>query len=331
MVKVFQHWGLEVSLLYQEQFEVKGRFQKLMASLQFGKEVVALFSKARVDIPSCDFLVLDNLRYFHWDLHFLDESKKPTIIYNAHNLEFENFFGKIPGPNRDKFSEYEARIVDRSDLILVCSTREKEILQKLNPDLNNKVFVFPNLVDADQYKISSDKKWITFLGSLDYFPNIQAIEFIGSDFIKYLPANLRDKIVIAGRNPTEKVKRICKEQNLQLRENLSDDEITELLATTKVSLVPLVSGSGTRLKIIESLFSHAMVLSTEMGAEGVEHGGLAIAELDDFSQECIRLYNTMDNFSSLCPDSLYLKYLESYDCHAWAAIHRDKFKEILTI
>lgn len=330
MAKVFSLWGLKVEMLYQDRISVGGRFQKLMASLRFGKEVMALFSKAKVNIPPCDYLVLDNFRYLHWDLIFSDQKIKPLIIYNAHNLEFENYFGKVPGYGRDKFSKYEANRIERCDLIFVCSDRERDILITLNPRLENRIHVFPNLVDARNYKSAPKKEWITFLGSLDYYPNVEAIEFICGEFFDQLPEEFRPYLVIAGRNPCPRVRELCEQRGISLRTNLTDSEITDLLASTKISLVPLVSGSGTRLKIIESLFSHAMVIATEMGAEGVLSNSLTICELDDFTRQCSRMYRD-NTFHDICPESSYNSYLGLYDCLSWAKLHQEEFARILRL
>ena len=329
--KVLQSWGIQVSTLYQDSFHPQGFFQKLLGSYKFGSEVKALFSKAHVNIEKCDFLILDNFRYLHWKFTFSD-SKKPMIIYNAHNLEFENYFGKVDTPERQKFAIYEAQKMQECDLIFVCSEREKEILSGLNPDISEKVFVLPNLVDANFYATAQDnkKKWITFLGTLDYFPNMEAVEFICNEFLLSLPKELHSKIIIAGRNPTERIKSLCKTHGLTLRTNLSDSEVNKLLADTKISLVPLVSGSGTRLKIIESLFSKAMVLSTEMGAEGVNPNGLLLSDLEDFAINCTKLYGH-DDFYSLCSEDSYNDYLATYDCFSWASQHRDTFLKALKL
>lgn len=330
MVKVFSHWGILVKTLYQDQITVKGRFQKLLGSLRFGREVTALFSKARVNIPACDYLVLDNFRYLHWDLVFAKHGDKPLLIYNAHNLEFENYFGKADSFRRARFSKYEANRIEICDLILVCSEREREILIVLNPRLKNRIYVFPNLVDIRNYKVCAQKQSITFLGSLDYYPNIEAVKFICGYFLDHLPKELHSHIVIAGRNPGHEVVELCAQRGVQLLTNLSDSEISTLLAETKVSLVPLVSGSGTRLKIIESIFSHALVLATQMGSEGVDPAGLVISDLEDFPGECARLY-LKKAFADICSDSRYNKYLETYDCYTWAKSHHEEFMMILNL
>ncbi len=326
--KVIQSWGGQVSILYQDAIHPTGFFQKLRASLIYGKEIKSLFSKAQVTISECDILILDNFRYLHWDFKF--KGKRPRIIYNAHNLEFENYFGKFDTPKRRKFAHYEALKMNECDFILVCSEREKDILLNLNANLSSKVFVFPNLVDSKFYDkgSQSSKKWITFLGTLDYFPNIEAVDFICNKFINDLPSDLRSKIVIAGRNPSPKVESLCRAKGITLKTNLSDSEIKKLLKETKIGLVPLMSGSGTRLKIIESLFSDTIVLSTSMGAEGVEEKGLRIAELDEFGRECVDLYQNF-NFQDLCTPEIMDEYLNTYDCNFWALQHKEEFANIL--
>ena len=59
----------------------------------------------------------------------------------------------------------------------------------------------------------------------------------------------------------------------------------KLHAQTKVLLVPLFNGSGTRLKIVEALFSGASVLSTQIGAEGIESKFIKISSVENFSQQ----------------------------------------------
>lgn len=326
--KVLKEWNFEIHSLYQHDIKTKGFFSKLFGSIRFGKEVKPLFTHAHVSIPDCEYLILDNFRQLHWNFDFQNKHNRPRVIYNAHNLEFENHFGKVSSQKRRRFALYEAIKMQTCDLIFVCSEREKDILIELNPRLLDKILVFPNLVDHSDYKIDDNKAAITFLGTLDYFPNIEAVEFICGPFFDALPVTLQKQIVIAGRNPTATVKTLCASRGIELRTNLSDQDIQELLAKTKISLVPLVSGSGTRLKIIESLFSEAIVLSTPMGAEGVDCSGIVLSELDQFGSKCTDLFEN-SQFSDLCPPDISRILLNSYDCFSWAKIHKEEFLKYL--
>jgi glycosyltransferase involved in cell wall biosynthesis len=324
LCQVLKLWSCEVELIYQKGIKLSGFFSKLWASFRFGPEIKVLFSRADINIPSCDFLMVDNLRHLHWTFHF-HRKHRPLIIYNAHNLEFENYYGKSNSRKRKKFSYYEAKKMDECDFIFVCSLREKKILIKIRPELEQKIYIFPNLVNAQNYSPdSNEKKWITFIGTLDYFPNREAVEFITGDFQSNLPIELKDKVIIAGRNPSPYIKELCQRSGITLKENLSDRDVLDLLAQTKVSLVPLKSGSGTRLKILESIFSKSMVLTTPMGAEGIASTGLKVENLDQFTRVCAELY-FQQKFSDLCSDSTYQMYLDSYDYSHWAKSNHSQF------
>jgi len=326
--KVLKEWNFDIHSLYQDDIKTKGFFSKLLGSMKFGKEVKPLFTRAHVSVPACEYLILDNFRQLHWSFNFQNKQNRPRIIYNAHNLEFENHFGKISSQKRRRFALYEATKMQECDLVFVCSEREKNILVELNQTLLDKILVFPNLVDHSDYKVDDNKSAITFLGTLDYFPNIEAVEFICGPFFDRIPAALQGHIVIAGRNPTANVRALCASRGIELRTNLSDQDIHDLLAKTKVSLVPLVSGSGTRLKIIESLFSGAIVLSTPMGAEGVECSGIVLCELDQFGSKCTDIFEN-SQFSELCPPDMSRNLLNAYDCFSWAKIHKEEFLNYL--
>ncbi|MAF78486.1 MAG: hypothetical protein CME60_10005 [Halobacteriovoraceae bacterium] len=328
--EVLRKLGFSLELLYQDQISARGTLSKWLAAIKYGKEIKPLFTYASLEVNECDFLILDNFRYLHWNYSFSSSKRKPKIIYNAHNLEFENHYGKNDGPKRRKFSLYEANQLNLCDYILVCSEREKNLLIELNGKLVGKIFVLPNLIDKNNYSSDTNKQWITFLGTLDYFPNREAVDFLLSTFLDELTSSLKDKLVIAGRNPTSEMRELCKSKGVKLLTNLEDREVKDLLAQTKISLVPLKSGSGTRLKIVESLFSKAIVVSTPMGAEGIDEKGLIISELSNFAKECEKAFLDKD-FADICPSVDFDNYQALFDIGKWYDLNGSKLRSFLHI
>lgn len=328
LVKTLEQWGHSVSSLYQKDILTKRSLKQWMLRFKFGPQVQSLFNKANITIEHSDILILDHFRQLQW--RFRDplgpiNKSRTKVIYNAHNLEFENYFGKGVSQEREKFALYEAKMMERADYIFLCSDREKELLLTLNPALEGRLFVFPNLVESENYESFDEKAdLITFTGTLDYFPNIEAVEFITQNLIPKLPKDLVSKIVVAGRRPAEKVVQLCQENGIDLRVDLSDGEMKNLFAQSKISLVPLISGSGTRLKIIEALFSRSIVLTTPMGSEGVEHDCMVRCTLDDFADQLIDLYSHR-KFEDICSEDELLAVKNDFDRKTWATRNRLHF------
>lgn len=325
--KTLSQWGHEILPHYQKNIQTKRTFKQWLMRFQFGPEILSLFNSADVLIEESDFLILDHFRQLNWTFHTSKgavDRQRMKVIYNAHNLEFENYFGKDSSKERQKFAVFEAKLMAKADYIFLCSEREKELLLSLNPDLEGKLFIFPNLVESENYESDDNAELITFTGTLDYFPNIEAVEFITKKLVPKLPHEYLSKIVIAGRRPTDKVVQLCQDSGVTLKVDLSDEEMKNLFAQSKVSLVPLISGSGTRLKIIEALFSRSMVLTTPMGSEGVEHNCMVRSSLDDFSNHLIDLYSHRQ-FEDICTAEELLAVKNDFDRKTWATKNQSHF------
>lgn len=325
LIKIYKRLGFSVTVFYMEQWNPRRTIKAEFAKLYYGAEVRILFSKETVDLRGFEFIHFDNLRFFQWNI-LRDTSS--YLIYNAHNLEFENYYSREQHSSRScmRFKEYEVGKVNSTNLTFVCSDRERNILANAGVPLQ-KLLTIPNLVEKSLYRSMPLKKTILFLGTLDYYPNIRAVDFLCSTFFPALPEGMQHEFefLIAGRNPSVEMKKMLKNFNITVRENLSQGEIYEILSRTLVSLVPLDHGSGTRLKIVESLFSGASVLSTPLGAEGFEGSpGLTICELNKFTEVFINLITNGD-----LSFSLNNKFIVDNDVQAWIDNNLDRVKKII--
>jgi glycosyltransferase involved in cell wall biosynthesis len=121
-------------------------------------------------------------------------------------------------------------------------------------------------------ELAPDVPILTFVGKLDYTPNVRAVEYIAG---RIAPAiweqHPHAKFVIIGQG-TEALTKVDTDgiiltgfvdARAGVCPNLSD-----YLSASDVVLVPLDSGSGTRLKIVEAASNARPVVSTRIGAEG---------------------------------------------------------------
>jgi glycosyltransferase involved in cell wall biosynthesis len=109
---------------------------------------------------------------------------------------------------------------------------------------------------------------IVFSGNMEYHPNISAVRFFRREIWPLLRERWPGLIWrLIGKNP-EAVERFTSgDARIQVQGQV-DDAILEL-ARAKVAVVPLLAGSGTRLKILEAWAAGLPVVSTSLGAEGL--------------------------------------------------------------
>ena len=108
-----------------------------------------------------------------------------------------------------------------------------------------------------------------FVGSLDWLPNQDGVRY----FVKRIWPDVRRQhpqavFQIVGRNPTSSVVQLGKEPGVEVVGSVPD--VRPYLSEAAVVVVPLLVGGGTRLKIYEALAMQKVVVSTPLGAEGLE-------------------------------------------------------------
>jgi glycosyltransferase involved in cell wall biosynthesis len=167
------------------------------------------------------------------------------------------------------------------DMLLKCnactvpSIAEKQNIQELLPR-DYPIEVIPHSLDLDLYpesKVVIEPNSLVFTGSFTYHPNLDAARYFIDEIYPAIRAhepNAKLKIIgnLNGSDPTQ----FPADQAITCTGLLQD--VRPEIAKSWLSIVPLLEGSGTRLKIIESMALGTPVVSTSKGAEGLEvsHG-----------------------------------------------------------
>ncbi|OIQ15940.1 MAG: hypothetical protein BM556_16730 [Bacteriovorax sp. MedPE-SWde] len=321
--RIYQLLGLELSDKFNddatEVFSVKSYLELLL----FGKNPFILLKRKEIVVEDNPIVHLDNLRQFNWKLK--GNTKRPFTIFNAHNLEFENFYGREDSFYKKNFENHEMNMIQNSDLTLVCSERERSILIAKRPKLREKVITVPNLINKDNYYTAKDKNKILFIGTLDYFPNVEAVKYLCNEFNSVINTeHLKSfEFIIAGRNPSNEQREMIKKSNFTLRENLDHNEVSALFAESYLHLVPLQHGSGTRLKIVEALMTNGIVLSTPLGREGIESVNIVESDLENFTRSFSNIINNKVSFDSSERETI----LKNWDTDTWFQENKELLKE----
>jgi glycosyltransferase involved in cell wall biosynthesis len=198
------------------------------------------------------------------------------LAVDLHNVESElyaSFARTEPWPASAMFRRFEracrrmeAEWLPRFALALAASEEDAARARQIAPGC--KVHVYPNaLREAPQPRVPEEDV-VVFSGNLEYRPNIAAVRFFRREVWPRLRAS-RPGLVwrIVGKNPGGVADCVRGDPRIEVRGPV-EDAIAEL-AAARVVVAPIDSGSGTRVKILEAWAAGRAVVSTRLGAEGL--------------------------------------------------------------
>lgn len=234
---------------------------------------------------------------------FLPIPEGPLRVLDLHNIEHELLFRTAaqdhPGLRRlyrwqdaVKLRREEKAAVRAFDLVATCSERETNIAQEWAH--NTRVVSAPNGVDVAGFAPPGNVEKtaeLLFLGTMNYFPNVQAVRHFHDNILpRLLERRPGTRVRIVGVNPTPEIVALNR-PGFEVVGGVPD--VRPEYWSAKALIVPLLSGSGTRLKILEAAGAGLPIVSTPLGCEGIDmrHGEhLMVAESpDEFAEACVRL------------------------------------------
>lgn len=183
----------------------------------------------------------------------------------------------------------EQRAVSMAAETYVCSGKDGEYIER--EFRQQRVFIIPNSVDMPDIHPHANAPNLLFLGS-DYGANIDAAEYMAGKIWPTIYSKVPDaKLIIAGISPVRLKNRGAYLPGIEIPGFVKD--LDSLYQTSRVVVTPILGGGGTRYKIIEAAAYAKPVVSTSMGAEGLDFApGKEILIRDDpasFAETCIEL------------------------------------------
>lgn len=183
--------------------------------------------------------------------------------------------------------DLERRWLPGFTLVLAPSELDAERIRTIAPECP--VGVYPNALPFIPEPVRKEEDIIVFSGNLRYHPNMIAVRFFHERIWPLLRARW-PKLVwrLVGKNPEAVRKYVDSDRRIELTGPV--DEAVGTLAAAKVAVVPVLAGSGTRVKILEAWAAGRAVVSTRVGAEGLpgRHGEqLLLADEPDHFAEAV--------------------------------------------
>lgn len=168
-----------------------------------------------------------------------------------------------------KLRTYLSRLLDSFRSCTVVSARERHLFESHFPRHKWKISVIPNCINVEEYEslgVEPKSNQLIFSGPFRYHANYEAMQwFVGEVFRKVLEQVPDARLLITGDHAGQP---LPPAPNVTLTGYVAD--IKSLMASSWVSIAPLQSGGGTRLKILESMAVGTPVVSTTKGAEGLD-------------------------------------------------------------
>jgi sugar transferase (PEP-CTERM/EpsH1 system associated) len=221
--------------------------------------------------------------------------KNQRIIYDWHNIESEamrRYAQSTTSRGRRIYANLTARKLEALEREIlqsalghiVCSERERQQLQGIAPSA--RVKVIENGVDC-AYFAGVDRepasRRIVFVGKMDYYPNVEAIVEFAHTTWPLVRAQLTGlTLTIVGANPTAEVQSLAAIPGVEVTGTVPD--VRPYYRDALAAVVPLRTGGGTRLKILEAMAAGVPVVSSTLGAEGLAvtpGNDILISEPDD--------------------------------------------------
>ncbi len=193
-------------------------------------------------------------------------SPSTKVIYHSHSIEFE--VRKMMSSNiMANFSKkLEKFVFNNSDLSTSVSKIEMNKIKKLYgvQCINLKNGISEKVLKFRKKKIAFD--YIIYSGSYKYLPNKYAVDYLVNILMPKVTKKFpKLKLVLTGGGYEKKKNYII---NLGI---VSKPKLLNLIYNSKLMVVPIDKGTGTRIKIIEAMLIGAKVLTTKKGIEGISY------------------------------------------------------------
>ena len=237
----------------------------------FRAAVADLLARHAFDVIVADFLVAEP--------NLPARCGAPVVLF-AHNVEYRIWQRLARVESRwwrraplevewRKMRARERAALRRADATIAVSEDDAALLREL--EAAARIHVVPTGVDLDYFAPVPGRevpRRLVFSGSMDWYPNEDAILFFADEVWPALRARFPDlSLTVVGRNPSASLRERVGAVGITLTGTV--DDVRPYLAEAELYVVPLRVGGGTRLKIFEALAMGKPVVSTTVGAEGL--------------------------------------------------------------
>jgi glycosyltransferase involved in cell wall biosynthesis len=246
------------------------------------------------------------------------ENSKAKIIYRAHNIEHEIWsrtaimahgFEKYYLRNLSKrIKKFEVQTLNKYDLLVPITGRDGAILDKLG----NKMPSHISQTGIDSSVLIPNSKnlkhpTLFHIGSLEWSPNQEGLIWFFDNCWDSIHEKYPDlQFFIAGRNAPVWFQKMMNLPNVVFKGEVAD--AYEFMNSKSIMVVPLFSGSGMRIKIIEGMALGKPIVTTPVGTEGISTTSgeniVVINDAEGFVQSISDLIENREYFDKISKNAI---------------------------
>ncbi|MFK7799786.1 MAG: glycosyltransferase family 4 protein [Aureispira sp.] len=246
-------------------------------SKAFEAKLIELLSKESYDIVQLETLYLAPY------VETIRKYSKAKIVMRSHNVEHE-IWQRVTSNTAwglkkiylhlltSRLKNFELERLNKYDLLVAITARDLDFFSRLGSRVPSHVTPIGLDLQDYTYQVKPPQKHpsFCFIGSLDWMPNTEGVEWILEKvWPRVLEQQPQAHFHIAGRNtPQAWLEKTW--PNVTIHGEVHS--ATEFIQAHDVMLVPLFSGSGMRVKILEGMALGKVVVSTSLGLEGIAAG-----------------------------------------------------------
>ena len=201
------------------------------------------------------------------DLHWLREARRVALGTSPGSLDTSNGRRSMLPPKAEALRQLELAMIRAADITLVVTDSERIQVERDVPGAS--VLLMPTIHDVEPYVPSpEDRSGILFVGGFEHPPNSDAAVRLVKEVMPAVWRELGDtRVTIVGSHPPPEVQ--------MLASSLVDvtgwvEDLQPLLDSSRLMVAPLRYGAGMKGKITQALAAGLPVVTTPVGAEGLE-------------------------------------------------------------
>jgi glycosyltransferase involved in cell wall biosynthesis len=188
---------------------------------------------------------------------------------------------------------FERRVAQDFSVHITCSELDSERLREVAPDCN--AIAVPNGVDTTYFQPGGEPvrpRSCIFVGSLNWYPNADAIEYFLRDVWPQLQRRVAGiTLDIVGSGPSERIRSLASSFD-NVRVHGFVDDVRPMMDTAAVYVCPIRDGGGTKLKLLDAFAMRKCVIAHPIACEGIAVTPgvdvLQAASADDFIGQIAR-------------------------------------------
>lgn len=239
-----------------------------------------------------DVVLLESLFMLPY-LSVIRKCSTSKVIYRSHNVEFEIWqrnAEQASGVRKNylkilakRLQQFELEESQKVDAIAAITKNDKKNLELLG--VKTPITVIPFGIEVNNYKIEPQvtDPSVFHIGSMDWGPNQDGIDwFLTHIWDQVVESYPQVKLRLAGKNMTQKLLN-HKQSNVEVLGQVPD--ANKFMNENSILVVPLRSGSGMRIKIVEAMALQKLVIATTIAAEGINYTDKENIVIADTSEE----------------------------------------------